>query len=131
MNNFDKSIAERENEGFHCSTPQPTASAPRRCRITSRPRRPSSCEIQRHQERPQFRRLPPGADDFTAPWSRRFPHQRTLLMNIGRSQTTWRTLGKGGKLLDGGSHKGDFKEAAEHCSAEWRAATDEAGAPSR
>jgi hypothetical protein len=67
----------------------------------------------------------PEPDDFTAPWSRRFPHQRTLLLNIGRTQTTWRTLGKGGKLLDGGSHKGEFKDAAEHCGAEWRAATDE------
>jgi len=67
----------------------------------------------------------PEPDDFTAPWSRRFPHQRTLLLNIGRTQTTWRTLGKGGKLLDGGSHKGEFKDAAEHCAADWRAATDD------
>jgi hypothetical protein len=67
----------------------------------------------------------PEPDDFTAPWSRRFPHQRSLLLNIGRAQTTWRTLGKGGKILDGGTHKGEFKEAAENCGADWRAATDE------
>jgi hypothetical protein len=67
----------------------------------------------------------PEPDDSSAPWSRRFPHQKSLLINIGKSQTTWKTLGKGGKLLDGGIHKGEFKDAVEQCAADWRGATED------
>lgn len=72
-----------------------------------------------------FAAFRPEPDDRRAPWSRRFDHQRTLLLNIGRNQTSWKAVGKGGKLYDGGIQHGDFKEIAARMTEEWRALTDE------
>lgn len=72
-----------------------------------------------------FAAFRPEPDDRKAPWSRRFDHQRTLLLNIGRNQTSWKAVGKGGKLHDGGVQYGDFKEIASRMTEEWRGLTDE------
>lgn len=72
-----------------------------------------------------FSAFRPEPDDRQAPWSRRFSEKNTLLLNIGRGQTSWKAVGKGGKLLDGGIQHGDFKEIASRLSAEWRALTDD------
>jgi len=72
-----------------------------------------------------FAAFRPEPDDRRAPWSRRFDHQRTLLLNIGRNQTSWKAVAKGGKLYDGGIQYGDFKEIASRMTEEWRSLTDE------
>jgi hypothetical protein len=71
-----------------------------------------------------FAAFRPEPDDGSAPWLRRFPNERTLLLNIGKNRTTWRGLGKGGRVADGGTQKGDFKEIAAGMAAEWRRLTD-------
>jgi hypothetical protein len=72
-----------------------------------------------------FAAFRPEPDDSAAPWIRRFPGRRTLLLNVGKNKTTWRSLGKGGKLLDGGMQKGDFKDLASNLAPEWRKLTDD------
>lgn len=72
-----------------------------------------------------FAAFRPEPDDRSAAWSKRFPHQRTLLLNVSRTQTTWRQCGKGGRIFDGGNAAGDFAKVAEQCAAEWRAGTED------
>lgn len=72
-----------------------------------------------------FAAFRPEPDDGAAPWSRRFPNRRTLLLNIGKNRTSWRALGRGGRLLDAGTQRGDFKDIAASCAAEWRHLTDD------
>lgn len=72
-----------------------------------------------------FAAFRPEPDDGSAPWIRRFPKKKTLLLNIGKHRTSWRALGKGGHLLDGGNQKGDFKEIASSFASEWRKLTDD------
>ena len=72
-----------------------------------------------------FAAFRPEPDDGTATWTRRFPKQKTLLLNIGKNRTSWQSLGRGGRLSDGGSQKGDFKDIATNMAAEWRKLTDD------
>lgn len=72
-----------------------------------------------------FAAFRPEPDDRSAPWSKRFPHARTLLLNISRTHTTWRQVGKGGRIGDGGSQQGDLAKVIEACAAEWRGLTDD------
>jgi hypothetical protein len=72
-----------------------------------------------------FAAFRPEPDDGTASWMRRFPNSRTLLLNVGKTKTSWRALGRGGRLLDGGSQRGDFKDIAVGNAAEWKRLTDD------
>jgi hypothetical protein len=72
-----------------------------------------------------FAAFRPEPDDSSAPWRRRFPNQKTLLLNIGRNRTSWRALGRNGKFFDGGSQAGDFKDLAPTLADEWRGLTDQ------
>jgi len=72
-----------------------------------------------------FAAFRPEPDDSSATWTSRFPNKKTLLINVGKNRTSWRCLGKGGKLADGGVQKGDFKEVATNLAHEWRRLTDE------
>ncbi|MGC1481716.1 MAG: hypothetical protein WA771_14545 [Chthoniobacterales bacterium] len=68
-----------------------------------------------------FAAFKPEPDDRLATWARRFPRERTLLLNVGRGLTTWSGLDRKGRLVDGGSQSGEFKEVAATASPEWRA----------
>ncbi|MGH8046390.1 MAG: hypothetical protein ACREKL_04020 [Chthoniobacterales bacterium] len=72
-----------------------------------------------------FAAFRPEPDDGTATWIRRFPNRRTLLLNVGKNKTTWRALGRGGRLLEAGSQTGDFKDIASGMAPEWRRLTDD------
>lgn len=72
-----------------------------------------------------FAAFRPEPDDGSATWSHRFPNKKTLLLNVGKNRTSWRCLGKGGRLLEGGSQKGDIKEIASTLAPEWRKLTDD------
>jgi len=71
-----------------------------------------------------FAAFRPEPDDGTALWTRRFPVEKTLLLNVGKNRTSWRCLAKGGRLLDGGLQRGDFKDIATSLAPEWRKLTD-------
>ena len=64
-------------------------------------------------------------DDSTAPWSKRFPRQRTLLLNVGRDGVSWKGVDKGGILGDGGYLPGELKELATDMAEEWKSLTDD------
>ncbi len=72
-----------------------------------------------------FSAFKPEPDDRRASWQRRFPRERTILLNVGRNFTSWRGVGRNGRLVEGGSQNGEFKEIAPTLGAEWRNLTDE------
>lgn len=57
-----------------------------------------------------FSAFRPEPDDSTAVWRRRFPGQRTVLLNLGRSSATWKGVQRTGKLGDGDTMAGELKE---------------------
>ena len=63
-------------------------------------------------------------DDSTAPWSKRFPKKRTLMLNVSRKHVTWRILDKNGVLGQPGSMEGELKEVLPQMAPEWRELTD-------
>ena len=71
-----------------------------------------------------FDAFKPEADDPTVPWSKRFDGRRTLLLNVSRNQTSWRGIGKKGKLEAGGLMEGEFADIAAHRAEEWRSLTE-------
>ncbi|MEO6847873.1 MAG: hypothetical protein ABI443_09900 [Chthoniobacterales bacterium] len=71
-----------------------------------------------------FAAFRPEPDDSSATWLRRFPNKKTLVLNIGKNNTSWHALGKGGVILDGGVHQGDFKDIASTFASEWRKYTE-------
>jgi hypothetical protein len=71
-----------------------------------------------------FSAFKPDADDPTIPWSKRGDGRKGLLLNIGRSQTSWRGLNRKGKFEEGGLQEGDFAEIAPQRAEEWRAMTE-------
>ncbi len=72
-----------------------------------------------------FRAFRPEPDDPAESWARRFAGKRTLLLNVGRGQTSWKGVARNGKFVEGGEQAGDFKEIAAAMAAEWRALTDD------
>jgi hypothetical protein len=70
-----------------------------------------------------FAAFRPEPDEAAAPWPRRFPKEKTLLLNVGKNRTSWRAL-SGGRLLDAGQQRGDFKDIAASLAPEWRKLTD-------
>ena len=72
-----------------------------------------------------FAAFRPEADDSTAAWTKRFPKQRTLLLNIGKDLTSWRVVDKKGSIGEAGQMEGNFKDILAQMSEEWRSMTDE------
>ncbi len=73
-----------------------------------------------------FAAFRPEPDDSSAPWSKRFPRQRSLLLNLNRDGVTWRSVEKGGALGEAGSIDGtDLKELVTDMAEEWRGLTDD------
>lgn len=66
----------------------------------------------------------PEPDDSTAPWPKRFPKEKTLLLNIGRKRVSWVQIGKRGEIGEAGSLEGEFKDVIGQMGPEWRAMTD-------
>lgn len=71
-----------------------------------------------------FEAFHPEPDDNSAPWRKRFPKKRSLLLNLSRKRVTWRVLDKDGSLDSVMSVEGDFKEVATQMAGEWRDLTD-------
>ncbi len=71
-----------------------------------------------------FASFRPEPDDSTSSWSRRFPRQSTLLLNVGKNRTSWCSLAKGKSFTEHGSDKGEFKEVAGQSGALWKPLTD-------
>ena len=71
-----------------------------------------------------FRSFRPEPDDSSAPWRKRFPHEKTLLLSISRRRATWMTLDKRGEFTDAGSMEGELKEVLAAVGPELRARTD-------
>ncbi len=71
-----------------------------------------------------FAAFRPDADDPDVPWAKRFEGRKTLLINVSRTQTSWRGMGRKGKLDEGGLQDGDFADIAPQRAEEWRAMAD-------
>lgn len=71
-----------------------------------------------------FAAFRPDEDDADIPWNRRFEGRRTLLLNISRGQTSWRTVNKKGELAESGFQDGEFADIATQRADEWRGLTD-------
>ena len=59
-----------------------------------------------------FAAFRPDPDDADISWAKRFNARRSLLLNVSRTHTTWRSINKRGKFQEGGSQEGDFAEVA-------------------
>ena len=71
-----------------------------------------------------FAAFRPDVDDADIPWAKRFEGRKSLLINIGRSQTSWRAIDKRGVLVDGGVQEDEFADVAPQRADEWRGLTD-------
>jgi hypothetical protein len=49
-------------------------------------------------------------DDPSETWRKRFPNQRTVMLNIGRTSLTWAGVTKSGKIANGDSMAGELKD---------------------
>ncbi|HYF37351.1 MAG TPA: hypothetical protein VD994_18770 [Prosthecobacter sp.] len=67
-----------------------------------------------------FAAFKPEADDATVSWSKRFEGRKTLLLNVGRNQTSWRGINRKGRFEAGGVMEGEFSEVAPQRAEEWR-----------
>jgi len=72
-----------------------------------------------------FAAFRPEADDRSSTWTRRFPHQKTLLLNISKGKTSWKQLARKGQLMEGGELEGDFKDISSQMGLAWEDMTDE------
>jgi len=71
-----------------------------------------------------FAAFRPEPDNSGAPWAKRFQGNRVLLLNIGKDEVSWRSIGKKGEFENSGSDEGEFGEVAQRHADEWRAMTD-------
>ncbi|MFN0125941.1 MAG: hypothetical protein ACKV19_04550 [Verrucomicrobiales bacterium] len=71
-----------------------------------------------------FEAFHPEPDDSSAPWAKRFPKKRTVLVNISRKRLTWRLMEKDGSLGEVSEVEGETKEALTQVSHEWKELTD-------
>ncbi len=67
-----------------------------------------------------FSAFRPEPDDSSASWRKRFPNQRTALLNIGRSSLSWAGVQRNGRLTDGDLVRGDPKELLAQVSLQIR-----------
>ena len=71
-----------------------------------------------------FAAFKPDADDSAVPWRQRFDGRKSVLLNVSRSQTSWRGMNKKGKLEDGGVMDGEFADVTPQRGEEWRGMTE-------
>ncbi len=71
-----------------------------------------------------FRSFRPEPDDCGAQWTKRFPKEKTLLLNVGRKRVSWISLDRRGEFVEGGAVDGEFKDVLGQMGPEWRAMTD-------
>lgn len=71
-----------------------------------------------------FAAFRPDQDDPDLAWAKRFNARRSLLLNVSRTHTSWRSINKRGKFQEGGAQEGDFAEVAPARAEEWRTLTD-------
>jgi len=71
-----------------------------------------------------LRSFRPEPDDSTAAWRKRFPREKTLLLNISRRRVTWMALDRRGEFTDAGSMVGELKEVLASVGPDLRALTD-------
>ncbi|MGI8602807.1 MAG: hypothetical protein ACR2OZ_07375 [Verrucomicrobiales bacterium] len=71
-----------------------------------------------------FEAFRPEPDDNSAPWRKRFPKKRTLLLNVSRKKVTARVLDKTAVMCEATVHEGDFKDVVGQMGLEWKEATD-------
>jgi hypothetical protein len=67
-----------------------------------------------------FAAFKPDSDDASVPWSRRFEGKKSLLLNVSRNMTSWRSVGKRGRLEESGTQDGEFADVAPSRGEEWR-----------
>ena len=72
-----------------------------------------------------FAAFRPEPDNATAPWSRRFPNRRSVLLNVSRGQVDWCIVGKKQKIEDSGSESGEFSDVVASLGDEWASHTDD------
>jgi hypothetical protein len=63
-------------------------------------------------------------DDSNVSWAKRFEGRKSLLINVSRSQTSWKAVNKKGRLEDGGVMEGEFSDIAPQRADEWRLMAD-------
>lgn len=71
-----------------------------------------------------FDAFKPEADDASVSWSRRFQGRKTLLINVSRTQTSWRGINRKGRFEDGGVIDGELSDVAPSRADEWRQMAD-------
>jgi len=71
-----------------------------------------------------FASFTPGPDESSFPWYKRFAHQNSLLLNIGKNSVSWMGLSKGGKFHEAGMAEGELKEVIMQNAVNWRKLTD-------
>lgn len=71
-----------------------------------------------------FAAFRPDADDPELTWGSRFLGRKSLLLNISRSQVSWRSINRRGKFDQMGSHEGDLADVAAQRGEEWRSMAD-------
>lgn len=67
-----------------------------------------------------FAAFKPEPDDSNVAWAKRYEGRKSLIINVSRSQTSWRSVNKKGKLEDGGVMDGEFSDIAPSRADEWR-----------
>ncbi len=71
-----------------------------------------------------FAAFKPDADDAAVPWNQRFEGRKSLLINVSRNQTSWRSISKRGRYEEGGVMDGEFADIAPQRAEEWRGLVD-------
>lgn len=71
-----------------------------------------------------FSAFRPDPDDAEIPWPKRFAGRRSLLLNVSRTHTSWRSVNKRGRFQESGTQEGDFSEVAPARMEEWRTLTE-------
>ena len=67
-----------------------------------------------------FAAFKPEPDDSNVAWAKRYEGRKSLLINVSRSQTSWRSLSKKGRFDEGGVMEGEFADIAPQRADEWR-----------
>lgn len=71
-----------------------------------------------------FAAFRPDPDDANITWNKRFAKSRSLLINVSRTQTSWRAINKRGQYQEAGFEDGEFAEVGRTHAEEWRGLTD-------
>ncbi len=72
-----------------------------------------------------FAAFRPEPDNGNAAWSKRFAGKRHLLLNINRTNVSWRSVSKRGAIEDAGQDEGEFRDLLNRHVEEWRSMTEQ------